>query len=65
MPHLTRAERERLDTFRRGCAAALEALKGPPITDAEHNELADRLGRPDLRRELQGELAIEPGNADA
>lgn len=52
-----------LERFQAGCRRALETLSGPGPTDAEHNELARQLGRPDLVRELQDELPIGPGAA--
>jgi hypothetical protein len=46
--------------FRRGCREALRLLDEKGATDAEHNELASQLGRPDLRRELQTDIDLEP-----
>jgi hypothetical protein len=46
--------------FRRGCREALRLCDEPGATDAEHNDLASRLGRPDLRRELQTDIDLEP-----
>ena len=53
MPSLPHAERLRqIETFRRGCRAALEACAAPGVqTDEEHNALALKLCRPDLVRE--------------
>jgi hypothetical protein len=48
------------ERFLRGCREALDACDNGPKTDAEHNELARRLGRPDLVRELQNELPMGP-----
>jgi len=46
--------------FKRGCREALRLCDEPGATDAEHNELARRLGRPDLVRDLQTDLDLEP-----
>lgn len=54
---------ERLRRFEEGCKRALEACSGPPLTDAEHNDLARRLGRPDLQRDLQRDLPLGPDAA--
>ena len=53
MPRLSATERLRqIETFRRGCRAALEACASPGVqTDEEHNALAIKLRRPDLVRE--------------
>jgi hypothetical protein len=48
------------ERFLRGCRAALEACDQGPKSDAEHNELARQLQRPDLERELQDELPMGP-----
>lgn len=49
------------ERFYLGCRAALDACTQPgPQTDAEHNDLARRLGRPDLERDLQPTLILEP-----
>lgn len=49
--------------FEEGCRKALEACNGPALTDAEHNDLARHLGRPDLQRELQDPLDLGPSAA--
>jgi hypothetical protein len=46
--------------FRRGCREALRLLDEKGASDPEHNELARRLGRPDLVRDLQTDIDLEP-----
>jgi len=46
--------------FERGCREAIEAADHGPKTDAEHNALAEKLGRPDLVRDLQDDLPLGP-----